>query len=216
MRIYLSRFSWGRLRLAPAVLAALSTMLSTGQALSGQGLTQDVPTDIERARAKADKALAAWEAQSRVESRLFELPPDQAIAEVHRDSRLYDDYLAARQQQMSLLSQAFRRGAEALAGKSVEPGLASLSAAAQEDLAALLQGDLGARDAMAAAEKGPRPGSPGCPAAGRGARVESIQRFGSRGSQAPGTSRAGTENRGRLPAQRTSAHRYPPAHRRLF
>jgi hypothetical protein len=152
-----------------ALCAALSTILTAGQAISGQGLTLDAPTEIERARAKADKALEAWAAQSRVESRVFAMPPDQAIAEVRRDSRLYDEYLAARQRQISLLSQVFRQHAQALAASSVRPDFGKLSEAARQDLTALLEGDLGTGQAMAAAEKDPDPGR-------RAARRQAVER----------------------------------------
>src|ERR1035441_5516601 len=118
------------LRRAIPACAAVSTLLTAGQAISGQELTLDAPTEIERARAKADKALEVWEAQARVESRVFAMPPDKAIAEVRRDSRLYDEYLAARQRQITLLSQVFRQHAQALAATG-QPDFAKLSRATQ-------------------------------------------------------------------------------------
>ena len=147
-------YPWQRLTIYTAVLSILVTCPVT----SGQGLALDTPSEVERARAKAEKAWNAWEAMGRIESRLFTMAPDRALADIQRDGQLADEYLAARQQQLRLLSQGFRQHAEALAAATaMRPDIPKLREGEQRNLAGLLEGDLGTKDAMAASDRDPDP-----------------------------------------------------------
>jgi hypothetical protein len=137
----------------PIYAAALS-LLATCPATSGQGLAMDTPSEIERARAKAEKAWSAWEAMGRIESRLFTMAPERALAAIQRDGQLADEYLTARQQQLKLLSQGFRQHAEALeAATATRPDIAKLREGEERNLTGLLEGDLSTKDAMEAADR---------------------------------------------------------------
>src|SRR4051794_16934892 len=120
-------------------------MLSFAISRSGfaQSLTLDTPSDLEHARVKAEKAWKAWEASGHIEPRLLSMPADKALTEIRKDGQLAEQYLAAREVQVKLLSENFRKRATALeAASSGLPDLATLRKSEEQSLAALLEGDL--------------------------------------------------------------------------
>ena len=123
-----------------------------------QSLTLDTPTDLEHARLKADKAWKAWEAQGHIEPRLLSMPVDKALTEIRKDGRLADQYLTARQLQVKLLSEDFRRRATALESASGVPDLSALKKSGDENLAALIADDMKASAEISKSDKDPDPG----------------------------------------------------------
>src|SRR5580692_3875121 len=110
-------------------------------AVRAQTLTLDTPSDLEHARVKADKAWKAWEAQGHIEPKLLNMPADKALTEIRKDGRLAEEYLSARQLQVKLLSDDFRRRATALeSGATEKPDLAKLQKSEEQNLAALIEG----------------------------------------------------------------------------
>jgi hypothetical protein len=128
-------------------------------AVHAQTLTLDTPSDLEHARVKADKAWKAWEAQGHIEPKLLNMPADKALTEIRKDGRLAEEYLSARQQQVKLLSDDFRRRATALeSGATEKPDLAKLQKLEEQNLAALIEGAEKTNAEMAKADKDSDPG----------------------------------------------------------
>jgi hypothetical protein len=138
---------------------ALAIFALAGAAIHAQTLTLDGPSDLEHARTKAEKAWKAWEAQGHIEPKLLSMPADRALVEIRKDGRLAEEYLSARQLQVKLLSDDFRRRATALESASTEhPDLSKLQKSEEANLAALLEGDLKANSELAKADKDADPG----------------------------------------------------------
>ena len=148
--------------LQPGILSSIAIVMlafATCQIVIGQALTVDTPTDLEHARAKADKAWKAWEAVGHIEPKLLSMPPDRAISEIRKDGRLAEEYLAARQAQVKLLSDDFRRRATALESATAShPDMSKLQKAEEQNLAALIAGGLNASADLAKADKDSDPG----------------------------------------------------------
>lgn len=134
-------------------------ILAICPAIPGQTLTLDTPTDLEHARTKAEKAWKAWEAQGHIEPKLLSMPADRALTEIRKDGRLAEEYLSARQLQVKLLSDNFRRRATALevAGTG-HPDLSKLQKAEEQNLAALIEGGINTKSELAKADKDSDPG----------------------------------------------------------
>lgn len=140
-------------------IAMVTLALASCQVMAGQALTVDTPTDLEHARAKADKAWKAWEAVGHIEPKLLSMPPDRAITEIRKDGKLAEEYLAARQLQMKLLSDDFRRRATALESSTTShPDMSKLQKAEEQNLNALLAGGLIASSELAKSDKDTDPG----------------------------------------------------------
>jgi hypothetical protein len=128
-------------------------------AVRAQTLTLDTPSDLEHARVKADKAWKAWEAQGHIEPKLLNMPADKALVEIRKDGRLAEEYLSARQIQVKLLSDDFRRRATALeSGAAEKPDLAKLQKSEEQNLAALIEGAEKTNAEMAKTDKDSDPG----------------------------------------------------------
>jgi hypothetical protein len=126
---------------------------------SAQTLTLDTPSDLEHARVKAEKAWKAWEAQGHIEPKLLSMPADKALTEIRKDGKLAEQYLSAREVQVKLLSDDFRKRATALeAASSGLPDLATLRKSEEQSLAALIEGDLKANLDLSKADKDADPG----------------------------------------------------------
>ena len=142
-----------------SVIAFVMLALAACPAVAGQSLTVDTPTDLERARTKAEKAWTAWEAQGHIEGKLLKLPADRALTEIRQDGRLAEEYLSARQVQVKLLSDDFRRRATALElAATSRPDLSKLQKAEEQNLAALIEGDLNTSSELAKTDKDSDPG----------------------------------------------------------
>ncbi len=138
-------------------VAALSFAFCLGA--HSQSLSLDTPTDLEHARVKAEKAWKAWEAQGHIEPKLLSLPADKALSEIRKDEKLAEQYLAAREVQVKLLSENFHKRASALeAASSGLPDMEKLRKSEEESLAALIEGDLKANLELSKAEKDADPG----------------------------------------------------------
>jgi hypothetical protein len=129
------------------------------QVAAGQALTVDTPSELEHARVKADKAWKAWEASGHIEPKLLSMSADRAITEIRKDGRLADEYLTARQLQVKLLSDDFRRRAAALESATTpHPDMSQLQKAEEKNLEALIAGGLNASSELAKADKDTDPG----------------------------------------------------------
>ena len=139
--------------------AALAILVLTCPAIYAQTMTLDSPSDLEHARTKAETAWKAWEAQGHIEPKLLSMPADRALVEIRKDGRLAEEYLSARQLQVKLLSDDFRRRATAIESASTEkPDLSKLQKSEEANLAALLEGDLKANAELSKADKDADPG----------------------------------------------------------
>lgn len=141
------------------VIAAVVLTFAMCPAGVGQTLTLDTPSDLEHARIKAEKAWKAWEAQGHIEPKLLSMPADRALTEIRRDGKLAEQYLTARQLQVKLLSEDFRRRATALeSAASGLPDLSKLEKSEEQSLAALIEGDLKTAADVAKFDKDSDPG----------------------------------------------------------
>ncbi len=139
-------------------LAPLVLICALSPAVVAQTLTLDTPSDLEHARIKADKAWKAWEAQGHIESKLLSMPADKAITEIRKDDKLAEQYLAAREVQVKLLSDDFRRRATAIEANGAAPDLTKVQKSEEQGLAALIEGDLKHTSEVAKIEKDTDPG----------------------------------------------------------
>ena len=145
----------------PGLIAAVITIftLAICPAVRAQTMTLDTPSDLEHARTKAEKAWKAWEAQGHIEPKLLNMPTERALTEIRKDGRMAEEYLAARQAQVKLLSDDFRRRATALESAGTgRPDLSKLQKAEEQNLAALIEGDLKTNAELAKADKDSDPG----------------------------------------------------------
>jgi hypothetical protein len=140
-------------------IAAVMLTFAMCPAGAGQTLTLDTPSDLEHARVKAEKAWKAWEAQGHIEPKLLSMPADRALIEIRKDGRLAEQYLAARELQVKLLSEDFRRRATALESANTGlPDLSKLQKSEEQSLAALIEGDLKTTSELAKFDKDSDPG----------------------------------------------------------
>jgi hypothetical protein len=70
------------------------------------------------------------------------MSPDRALTEIRKDSKLADQYLTAREQQVKLLSDDFHRRATELESEGPPPDLNALQKSEEQNLAALVSGDM--------------------------------------------------------------------------
>ena len=143
----------------PSLFAVAMLSFAICPAGSAQSIALDTPSDLEHARVKAEKAWKAWEAQGHIEPKLLSLPADKALAEIRKDGKLAEQYLSAREVQVKLLSENFRKRATALeAATSGMPDLAAVRKSDEQTLAALIEGDLKANVELSKADKDADPG----------------------------------------------------------
>ncbi len=143
----------------PSLFAIAMLSFAMCPAGSAQSIALDTPSDLEHARVKAEKAWKAWEAQGHIEPKLLSMPPDKALAEIRKDGKLAEQYLSAREVQVRLLSDNFRKRATALeADASGMPDLATLRKSEEQVLATLVDSELKANTELSKAEKDADPG----------------------------------------------------------
>lgn len=123
-------------------IATVMLTLAILPKIGAQAIAVDTPSDVERARVKAEKAWKAWEAQGHIEPKLLSMPADRAIAQIHKDSKLADEYLTARQEQVKLLAEDFHRRAAELEAEGPPPDLNALQKSEEQNLDALVKGDM--------------------------------------------------------------------------
>jgi hypothetical protein len=149
-------------RTNPDVAAAIGAVILAGaMCLMGgaQIMTLDTPSDLEHARIKAEKAWKAWEAQGHIEPKLLSMPAERALSEIRKDSKLAEQYLAAREVQVKLLSDDFKRRATALESASAGlPDLTKLQKSEEASLSALMEGDVKATAEIARFDQEGDPG----------------------------------------------------------
>jgi len=139
------------------IRVAAATVLACAAGLA-QSLTLDTPSDVEHARIKAEKAWKAWEAQGHIEPKLLTMSPDKAISEIRKDDKLAEQYLSAREMQVKLLSDDFRKRAAALEETAGVPDLSKVQKSEEQALAGLLEADLKNTAELSKIDREPDPG----------------------------------------------------------